>query len=78
MRTGELQSGLQVLDCYRTLVEVNILHGETQDLRYTAAEVGQQPDQQPIPKIGGRLLHQGYLLWFNVDFHCFLLLPLRL
>jgi len=30
MRTGELQSGLQVLDCYRTLVEVNVLHGETQ------------------------------------------------
>ena len=48
MRTGKLQSGLQVLDCYRTLVEVNVLHGETQDLRYTAAEVGQQPDQQPV------------------------------
>ena len=78
MRTGELQSGLQVLDCNRTLAEVNILYGETQDLRYTSAQVEKHPDQQPIPKIGSRLLHPNCVIRFNVYFHCFLLLPLWL
>ncbi len=60
-RAGNFQSGLQTLDGYRSLLKVNIACCESQGLGYAAAQTGKQPDEQAVPKIGGRPLQQFHL-----------------
>jgi hypothetical protein len=69
---GQLQTGFQVLDGYSASAKVDIFHSNAQGFADAAAEVEQQTNQQPVPKVGGRLLHLSYLAWFNVSLHYFI------
>ena len=66
-----MKSYFKVLYDNGAQVEVNVVYVDTQSLGDATAKVKQQPDQQPIPKIGSRLLHQGYLFRFKIGFHQF-------
>ena len=52
--TGQTDPGFQMLDGNRSLIEIDITHGDCQRLAYATAQPPEQPNQELIPqKLGG-------------------------
>ena len=61
MGAGEFEAGLQMLNGHQALLKVDVWHGESDNLRYAAAQMGEQPNEQAISQIAGDLLQAIYL-----------------
>ena len=62
-------TGLQMLNCYCALAEINIVNGNPQSLGNPASQPGQKPDQELISEAPGFVTKPFYLLTFQICFH---------